>query len=124
VEELLGRYRDYLIGERGLTSGTACGYVDFVGPFVATRLHGEVLDFASLTAADVTGFVLGACPGAGGRVGEADRLLVAVAAGLAARHRRDSCVPGQRGAVGGGLAAVGAAEKPRAGPAAPAAGRL
>lgn len=63
VEELLGRYRDYLIGERGLTSGTARGYVDFVRPFAATRLHGEVLDFVGLTAADVTGFVLGACPG-------------------------------------------------------------
>jgi integrase/recombinase XerD len=63
VEELLGRYRDYLIGERGLASGTARGYVDFVRPFAATRLHGGVLDFASLTAADVTGFVLGACPG-------------------------------------------------------------
>ena len=63
VEGLLGRYRDYLIGERGLTSGTARGYVDFVRPFAATRLHGGVLDFASLTAADVTGFVLGACPG-------------------------------------------------------------
>ena len=58
VEELLGRYRDYLIGERGLTSGTARGYVDFVRPFAATRVHGGVLDFASLTAADVTGFVL------------------------------------------------------------------
>jgi integrase/recombinase XerD len=63
VEELLGRYRDYLIGERGLTSGTARGYVDFVRPFAATCLHGGVLDFVSLTAADVTGFVLGACPG-------------------------------------------------------------
>jgi site-specific recombinase XerD len=63
VEELLGRYRGYLIGERGLTSGTARGYVDLVRPFAATRLHGGVLDFASLTAADVTGFVLGACPG-------------------------------------------------------------
>jgi integrase/recombinase XerD len=63
VEELLGRYRDYLIGERGLTSGTARGYVDFVRPFVVTRLRGGVFDFAGLTAADVTGFVLGACPG-------------------------------------------------------------
>ncbi|MGI8612723.1 MAG: site-specific integrase [Nocardioidaceae bacterium] len=63
VEDLLGRYRDYLIGERGLTSGTARGYVDFVRPFVATRRHGEMLDFASLNAADVTGFVLSACPG-------------------------------------------------------------
>ena len=63
VEDLLGRYRDYLIGERGLTSGTARGYVDFVRPFVATRRHGEMLDFAGLSAADVTGFVLSACPG-------------------------------------------------------------
>ena len=37
VEELLGRYRDYLLGERGLTAGTARGYVDCVRPFVATR---------------------------------------------------------------------------------------
>jgi len=63
VEELLGRYHDYLLGERGLTAGTARGYVDFVRPFVATRGHGDVLDLAGITAADVTGFVLSACPG-------------------------------------------------------------
>ena len=63
VEELLGRYRNYLISERGLTSGTARGYVDFVRPFVVARLRGEALDFAGLTAGDVTAFVLAACPG-------------------------------------------------------------
>jgi site-specific recombinase XerD len=63
VEELLGRYRDYLISERGLTVGTARGYVDFVRPFVATRLRGDVLDLTGIRAADVTGFVLSACPG-------------------------------------------------------------
>jgi integrase/recombinase XerD len=63
VEDLLDRYRAYLVGERGLTSGTARGYVDFVRPFVVTRLRGEALDFAGLAAADVTEFVLGACPG-------------------------------------------------------------
>ena len=42
VEELLGRYRGYLVGERGLTPGTARGYVDCVRPFVATRLRGDV----------------------------------------------------------------------------------
>jgi site-specific recombinase XerC len=63
VEELLGRYRDYLLGERGLSAGTARGYVDCVRPFVATRLRGEVLDLAEVTAHDVTGYVLGACPG-------------------------------------------------------------
>lgn len=63
VEELLGRFRDYLVGERGLTLGTARGYVDFVRPFVVTRLRGDVLDLAGISAADVTGFVLAACPG-------------------------------------------------------------
>src|SRR5215831_14799782 len=63
VEELLGRYRDYLLVERGLTAGTVRGYVDFVRPFVATRLRGEVLDLAGMKAADITGFVLATCPG-------------------------------------------------------------
>ena len=63
VEELLGRYRDYLIVERGLTSATVRGYVDAVRPFVASRLCGEVLDVAGMSAADVTGFLRAACPG-------------------------------------------------------------
>jgi site-specific recombinase XerD len=63
VEELLGRYRSYLLIERGLTTGTVRGYVDFVRPFVATRLRGDVLDLAGIGAADVTGFVLATCPG-------------------------------------------------------------
>jgi integrase/recombinase XerD len=63
VEELLGCYRGYLLRERGLTEGTARGYVDVVRPFVATRVRGEGLDLAGITAADVTGFVLSACPG-------------------------------------------------------------
>ncbi len=63
VEELLGRYGDYLLVERGLTAGTVRGYVDCVRPFVAGRLRGEVLDLVGVTAGDVTGFVLAACPG-------------------------------------------------------------
>lgn len=63
VEELLGRYRAWLLVERGVTPGTARGYVDCVRPFVAGRLHGGVLDLAGVTAGDVTGFVLGVCPG-------------------------------------------------------------
>ncbi len=63
VEDLLGRFWGYLVGERGLTVGTARGYVDCVRPFVASRLRGVVLDLAGVTAADVTGFVLVACPG-------------------------------------------------------------
>jgi integrase len=63
VEELLGRYRDWLRIERGLTVGTVRGYLDCVRPFVAGRLRGDVLDLGGLRAADVTGFVLAACPG-------------------------------------------------------------
>lgn len=63
VEELLGRYRVWLLGERGVTPATARGYVDCVRPFVATRVRSDALEFTSLTAADVTAFVLAACPG-------------------------------------------------------------
>jgi site-specific recombinase XerD len=63
AKELLDCYHDYLLGERGVTAGTARGYVDFVRPFVATRVRDEVLDLAGITAAEVTGFVLSSCPG-------------------------------------------------------------
>lgn len=63
VEALLERYRCYLVGERGLTAGTARCYLDAVRPFVASRLRGDELDLAGLTAAEVSGFVLATCPG-------------------------------------------------------------
>lgn len=63
VEVLLGRYGEYLLVERGLTAGTVRGYVDAVRPFVAGRQRGGVLDWAGLTGAEVTGFVVAACPG-------------------------------------------------------------
>ena len=58
VEEPLGRYRDYLLAERGLTARTARGYVDCVRPFIATRARGDALDLTGMSAADVTGFAL------------------------------------------------------------------
>jgi len=63
VEALLGRFGDYLLSERGLTTGTVRGYCDCVRPFVAGRLREGVLELSGLTAVDVLGFVLGACPG-------------------------------------------------------------
>ena len=63
VEELLGRYRAWLLVEPGVTPGTARGYLDCVRPFVATRASGDALEFTGVTAADVTAFVLAACPG-------------------------------------------------------------
>lgn len=63
VEGLLGRYRGYLLLERGLTPGTVRGYVDCVRPFVADRVGGDELELTGMTKADVTGFVLTACTG-------------------------------------------------------------
>jgi integrase/recombinase XerD len=63
VESLLERYRDYLIVERGLTAGTARGYVDSVRPFLAGRVDaGGELELRGLTGADVLGFVVAECP--------------------------------------------------------------
>lgn len=63
VEALLGRYRHYLVTERGLTAATARGYVDFVRPFLAKREQTGGLDLVTLTGAEVTAFVLDSCPG-------------------------------------------------------------
>lgn len=61
AEELLGRYRSYLTGERGLGAETARGYVDRVRPFVAGRTTAGGVDLEHLTAGDVVGFVLAEC---------------------------------------------------------------
>lgn len=61
AEELLGRYRGYLTGERGLGAETARGYVDRVRPFVAGRTTAGGVDLEHLTAGDVVGFVLAEC---------------------------------------------------------------
>jgi site-specific recombinase XerD len=62
VELLLARYREYLLCERGLTAGTARGYIDCVRPFVSSRAReGDEFDLAGLTPQDVLGFVLADC---------------------------------------------------------------
>jgi integrase/recombinase XerD len=63
AEALLGRYRRYLVTERGLAETTARGYVDMVRPFLAGRDEADGLALGRLTAAEVTGFVLTTCPG-------------------------------------------------------------
>jgi len=63
VEELLGRYRGYLLTERGLTLATVAGYVHVARPFIASRSRGKQLDLAGLSAAGVIEFVLASCPG-------------------------------------------------------------
>jgi integrase/recombinase XerD len=61
VERLLGRYRSYLTGERGLGAETARGYVDLARPFVAGQATADGVDLEHLSAGDVVGFVLASC---------------------------------------------------------------
>lgn len=62
VELLLERYREYLLVERGVTAGTARGYIDCVRPFVSSREgEGGELALDGLTPGDVLGFVLADC---------------------------------------------------------------
>ena len=75
LEALLERYRHYLLAERGLSSGTVCGYVQVVRPFLAGRAGAEGLDLERLTASDVSAYVVAACREPRGRGGSA-RLMV------------------------------------------------
>ena len=62
-EVVLEAYRNYLLAERGLAAGSAEAYVIAVRPFVTARAVGGPASLAGLVPADVTGFVLAACPG-------------------------------------------------------------
>ena len=59
ADMLLGRYRRYLVTERGLAAETAAGYAAKVRPFVAGRADGGL---AGLAAAEVTAFIVQTCP--------------------------------------------------------------
>lgn len=63
VEDLLSRYRGYLLTERGLSPATVTGYVHLARPFLVSRLCGDQLDLTGLSASDVVAFVLASCPG-------------------------------------------------------------
>jgi hypothetical protein len=63
ADALLERWRHYMVSERGLAPATAADYVRKVRSFVTGREHAGLLSLQDLTAADVTAFVLAACPG-------------------------------------------------------------
>lgn len=58
AEELLERYRVYLLEERGLTAGTVTGYVHVAGLFLATRPPVPDLGLGTLTGAEVIAYVV------------------------------------------------------------------
>ena len=58
IDLLVERYRNYLIGERGLALSTVRIYVRAIRPLLAGCLVGDRLNVGELTAGDVTGFML------------------------------------------------------------------
>jgi integrase/recombinase XerD len=64
VDATLEHYRQYLAQERGLQATTARLYIHLVRPFVSGRVSpdGLTLNWASLRAADVIGFVVACTP--------------------------------------------------------------
>lgn len=58
VEELLERYRRYLLVERGLGIAVAHGYVDAVGRFVAGCVNADGVTFRPPAAGDVSAFMV------------------------------------------------------------------
>ena len=114
VELLLGRYREYLVVERGVTAGTARGYIDCVRPFVSSRARGDgEVDLAGLTPQDRARVRAGGLPAQAAALGEVDGDRVAVAASVLACRGADRPAVGAGGAVGGFLAASRLAARAR-----------
>jgi len=63
AEELVERYRGYLLVERGLQVKVARGYVDLVRPFIAARVRADGVELGALTAGEVTAFLVAASRG-------------------------------------------------------------
>ena len=80
VEVMVADYACYLRRERGLAEVTVQRETDLVRPFLAARLVGDVLGLGSLTAGEVTAFMLGrsesASPATVQRTGTALRSLL------------------------------------------------
>ena len=73
VEVLVAAYRDYLAYERGLAATTVCRDVAVARLFMSERERPDGLDLQSLTAGDVTSFVVRQCRGR--RAGSATALV-------------------------------------------------
>src|SRR5579859_1780889 len=86
VEALLGRYRRYLLVERGLAEGTVRGYLDVVRPFLAERAGVDGLALGRLTAADVSAFVGATCRERCGRGGSAKLMVTGLRSLLGFLH--------------------------------------
>ena len=62
LERLLGEYREWMLGERGLAATTVRSRVDLARRFLTQRACAvDALGVGRLAGADVTGFLLGEC---------------------------------------------------------------
>ncbi len=114
ADRLLGDYGAFLLGQRALTPETTAGYLHAVRPFIAARVDGEEVDLCRVGSRGrhlVRGHGL---PGPFPRVGEADRVGLAVLARLAVRDRQTGQGSVRGGPVGGRMAACRSAQRPRA----------
>jgi integrase len=105
LDLLVERYRGYLLGERGLAVGTLRYYERVARLFLSAVSREGELDRGRLTAAEVGGFVLGACRGRS--VGSSKNVVAALRSLLRFLHLEGLTV--------GDLAAAVPAVAPRAG---------
>jgi site-specific recombinase XerD len=77
VEELVQRYRRWLVGDRGLAEATVERYVKLARLFLTQRSTGSVHSFENLTGADIVAFLLQ----------ESDRLSIGSVKGRVAELR-------------------------------------
>jgi site-specific recombinase XerD len=61
-QRFIDEYRSYLRQERGLAEASLLNYVPFTEEFLSSRFGDSDLDFAKLTATDVTKFIQGRAP--------------------------------------------------------------
>ncbi|HSH75855.1 MAG TPA: site-specific integrase [Longimicrobiales bacterium] len=61
AEQVLERYRSYLLEERGLAAGTVRGYLDVAGLFLKTQPPVPGLELDELTASEIIEFVVAEC---------------------------------------------------------------
>jgi site-specific recombinase XerD len=59
ADAVIAGWRQYLLGERGMTPAAARGYADLVRPFVAARDDGSSVQLAGTGAAQINAFMLG-----------------------------------------------------------------
>jgi integrase/recombinase XerD len=60
MQEVMERFREYLVLERGLTVEAARGYVDLAGPFVTDWMGAQGADPRRVTAGEVSAFMVAA----------------------------------------------------------------